>query len=221
MKKCAVVFGIVLTFCIVALSPALAQVPINVNIGTQHFANGSTVGTGTFNTAVGGQPAPFNAFCGSDITANCTASWTFTYSNLSGLTISVATLTLGILDIDSAAAGNQVASFILNGTDDLTGALNAASEGLNGGAGAPNSQYDVLTMSIPSTYFTDLQSGTATFALTLQGPGLGVLGNTTDNGAGLDFSSLYIDTPEPTSWTFVLIGLLCIGIKLVLNKGTA
>ena len=221
MKKHCVVFGTILTFLVVALTPTKAQVPVNVSIGTQHFTNGTTVGAGTFNTTDSGQPPPFNTFCGVDTSANCSASWTFTYSNLSGITLSVATLTLGILDIDSKATGNQVASFTLDGTDDLTSEMNTASEGLNGGTGAPNSQYDVLTISIPSTYFADLQSGTATFALTLQGPGLGVLGNTTYNGAGLDFSSLYIDTPEPTSWAFFLIGLLCVAIKLVLNKRTA
>jgi len=216
-------FGLaVLGGLLCAVRPALAD-DITTSIGTQNFTDFTKVNVSTFNTAVGGQPAPFNTFCGSDISSNCSATWTFNYTIPAGDTITGATLTLGILDIDSAATGNQIASFTLDGTDDLTALLNAVSEGINGGLGSPNSYYDVLTITIPGADFTDLGSGAATFALTLAGPGLGTLGNTTYNGAGLDFSTLDITAtppssgggggtpmPEPATWALLGLGLLAL-----------
>ena len=226
MRNSFLSLGAVLVFFVSAQQPTKAQTPISVSIGTPggNFANGSTVLAGPFNSKVGpsglNQPPPFNAFCGSDTGASnstsCSASWTFTYP-VPDFTIYGATLTLGILDIDSAAPGNQVEAFTLNGSD-LTGLLNAASEGLDGGAGAPNNQYDILTINIPSADFATLASGTATFDLTLQGPGLGVLGTTPSNGAGLDFSTLYIATPEISSWMLFVTGMLCFGIRRILSK---
>jgi hypothetical protein len=203
---------------------------ISASIGTQHFADGTTgIKTGPFNTAVTGQPPPFSTFCGSDTATNCSASWTFTYTVPATDTITGATLTLGILDIDSAAAGNQVASFTLDGSDDLTVLMNAAANGVNGGAGSPNNEYNVLTINIPGTYFTDLSSGTATFSLTLQGPGLGIIGTTPDNGAGLDFSTLDITAtpgstpppppvPEPGTSSLLLFGMAALTAKFVLKR---
>jgi hypothetical protein len=226
MIKYLLSVSVVLALFASAVQPTKAQTPINVSIGTEHFANGTPITTLAYITAVSGQPAPFGAFCGSDISSNCAATWTFSgYTVPAGDTLISATLTLGIYDIDSAAPGDQVASFTLNGTDPLTTQLNAASEGLDGGTGAPNSEYDVLTITIPGSDFAALASGTATFALTLQGPGLGKLGTTNDNGAGLDFSSLNMEamspmspTPELSSWMLFLTGFLLVGIKLTLNK---
>jgi hypothetical protein len=224
MRKWFLSLGAGLAFFVSVLQPTKAQSPIIVQIGTQHFTNGSTVGAGAFNTTDKGQPAPFNMFCGSDTTGpNCSATWTFNYA-VPSFTIYGASLTLGILDIDSAAPGNQVASFTLNGSYDLTSVLNAASEGLNGGTGAPDKQYDVLTITIPASDFAALAGGSATFALTLQGQGLAVpttlnpTGLTRFNGAGLDFSTLDIESPELSCWMLFLTGMLLIGIKLILSK---
>lgn len=200
---------------------------ISTSIGTQHFTDGTTgIKTAAFNTAVAGQAPPFNIFCGSDTASNCSASWTFNYTIPSGDTITAATFTLGILDIDSAAPGNQIASFTLDGSDNLTILLNAASEGVNGGTGSPNNEYNVLSITIPGTDFTDLSSGTATFTLALQGPGLGIIGTTPDNGAGLDFSTLDITAtpgstppvPEPASLSLFLFGLAAVAAKVALKK---
>ena len=224
MRKWFLSLGAGLAFFVIVLQPTKAQSPIMVKLGAQHFTNGSTVGAGTFNITDIGQPAPFNMFCGSDTTGpNCSATWTFHYA-VPSFTIYGASLTLGILDIDSAAPGNQVASFTLNGSYDLTSVLNTASEGLNGGTGAPEKQYDVLTITIPASDFAALAGGSATFALTLQGPGLATptmlnpTGRTPFNGAGLDFSTLNIVSPEISCWMLFLSGMLLIGIKLILSK---
>jgi PEP-CTERM motif len=229
MKKLPVIVLAALGVVLWCAQPTLAD-DITTTIGSQHFTSGTTTTTGAFNTAVSGQAAPFNAYCGSDINANCSASWIFNYTIPAGDTITDATLTLGIYDIDSKASGNQIASFTLDGTDDLTALLNTASEGLNGGTGAINAEYDVLSITIPASDFTDLGSGIATFALALQGPGLGVLGNTADNGAGLDFSTLDItatpgsngggttSTPEPSSLLLLGMGLLALGTRRFTTK---
>jgi hypothetical protein len=70
-------------------------------------------------------------------------------------------------------------------------------EGLNSNSGATNSEYDVLTITIPNTSFAVLSGGAATISLSLEGPGLGVLGTTPSNGAGLVFSTLSLDTASP------------------------
>lgn len=177
---------------------ALVRADIVVSLGdtAPGFANGAHPTSATVLAALTGS-APFNAFCGSDGSLNCSANWTFNFSIPTGQTVNAATLTLGIFDIDSAAAGNQVASYML-GTTDLTATFNVVSESLNGGGGATNSEYDVLTLAIPSAAFATLQGGSATVSLALQGPGLGVIGATPDNGAGLVFSTLDVQTAEPT-----------------------
>ena len=72
----------------------------------------------------------------------------------------------------------------------------------------------MYTLTLPSTTFTQLGTGTATFALSLNGPGLGLFGETPFNGAALDFSTLSIVTqqnppqpvPEPVTIALFLIG---------------
>lgn len=203
--------------------PARAD-DISTSIGTQHFTDNTKVTSAAYLAADAGQTAPFNAFCGSDTASNCATSWNFTYTIPAGDTITGATLTLGILDIDSKATGNQVATFTLNGTDDLTGLLDTVSEA----ASSPNSFYNVLSITIPGLDLTDLSGGSATFALTLTGPGLGVLGTTPFNGAGLDFSTLDITAtpgsttpppvPEPATWVFLLTGIAAIGAKALVSR---
>lgn len=206
----------VLSFSLPAIA-LLVQLPrlqadTVVSIGTQHFTDGSTVGSATFNTAVAGQPAPFNGIIGSDITGpNFTGTWNYIFT--APASIGGATLEIGIYDHDSAAAGSQVGSFTLNGSVDLKTTLDTAFEGRGGATG----EYDVYTITLPNTAFSALSTGSATFALALQGPGLGVLGTTPFNGAGLDFATLDIApvpvaaVPEPS--TGLLLALL--GLPLV------
>ncbi len=192
-------------FCVAVSLPA-----VTVTDGSSAgFTNGSTnARVGTWNADTAGNTAPFNGFIGSDTSSNFSASWTFDYSAISG-TITSATLELGIYDIDSAAALDEVASYT-EGSVDLTSLLNSAANALNGGTGARNNEYDLLTITLPSTTFADLATGTVDISLALQGPGLGTLGTTSFNGAGIDISTLIINTqtappstPEPATLTLL------------------
>jgi hypothetical protein len=117
---------------------------------------------------------------------------------------------LGVWDGDSQAGGNQVGSFTLNSTVDLTVPLNAAFEGHGGATG----EYDVYSATIPANAFASLAGGSATFNLALAAPGLGVLGSTDFNGAGVDFSTLQlvtstpVTTPEPATWGLLTAGAM-------------
>ena len=175
-----------------------------VTVGEQDFADGSTMNTGPFLAAGAGEPAPFDGvFVGSDVSGpNFSASWTFSYGALASVT--GGSLTLGIYDHESAATGNQVASFTVNGID-LTSALNIQFESHGGGSKEDN----IYTLTLPATTFSALGSGTVNISLSLAGPGLGLFGETPFNGAGLDFSTLDIATavPEPLTSTLLLIGI--------------
>ena len=225
MKTIRLLAGLVLAAALYSAVPAKADT-VSANIGTQNFTSGTKITTVGFLAATLLQPAPFNGFCGTDILGNCSASWTFNYAVPVGDTITGATLSLGIYDLDSAAAGNQIASFTLNGVDDLTTTINTVSEALDG-TGSPNSFYDVLTIVIPGADLVDLAGGSATFSLKTQAPGLGILGNTLFNGVGLDFSSLSLTVtpgtttppppmPEPSSLALCLAGVAAVGLAKVL-----
>ena len=194
---------ILLPFALLAGSQLAAANTI-VTLGDQDFADGATPTTGAFLTAGGGEPAPFNGvFVGSDSGSNFSTSWTFSYSAIAD-TITGGSLKLGIYDHESAASGNQVASFTVNGVD-LTGALNTLFEA-HGGASREDNVY---TLTLPASTFAGLASGTVNVSLALTGPGLGLFGETAFNGAALDFSALDIATavPEPLTSTLLLIGV--------------
>ena len=197
-----------------AASSLVQSAVISTTLGNSGstLVDGAVQSQASVNTAQTGQSAPFAGNCGADTTTNCSANWSFSYTVSPGQTIVAATLLLGIWDIDSGAPGTQVAAYQLTGGDDLSGLLNTVAEALNGNAGSKNSEYDILSVSIPNTSFSLLSGGTAQFSLALQGPGLGVLSPTTNpsfNGAKLVFSTLNLETvesstvPEPSFLTLV------------------
>ena len=110
-----------------ALVSQAAAADVLLTLGEQDFTNGSTPGTADFLTAGGNESAPFDGvFSGADTASNFSTSWTFA-SYGSQPTILGASLTLGIYDHESAAPGNQVAAFTLNGFD-LTSAMSTLFE---------------------------------------------------------------------------------------------
>lgn len=222
MKSFCLCSAALATVLLVAPSDAGASV-ITASIGntSSPFVNGSTVLPATF-TAQQTGPAPFNAFCGSDTGAagstNCDASWTFSFVIPVGEAVTGGSVTFGINDIDSAATGNQVGLFSLNGGDILTASLNAMAEGLNLGAGSINREYDEFTLFLTAASLVQLNLGSATFHLVLQAPGLGVLpGGTASNSGALLFSTLLLQTetipgggptvPEPATLLLLASGL--------------
>lgn len=195
---------IIVPFALLAGSQ-LASANTIVTLGDQDFADGDTPATLPFQTAGGGEPAPFNGVViGSDVTGpNFSANWTFSYGAIADI-ITGGSLILGIYEHDSIAPGNQVASFTVNGVD-LTGALNTLFESHGGGSREDN----VYTLTLPASTFAGLASGTVNVSLSLASPGWGLFDKTPFNGAGLDFSTLNVVTtiPEPLSSTLLLIGV--------------
>lgn len=164
-----------------------------------------------FFTDVGGD----GGYCGSEFAplVNCDKSWTFNYVIPAGETITAASLTLALADIDSASTGNQVFLYQINGGDVLTASLNTAAEALHGGTGSVNGEYNVFTFSLLN--FGALSGGSATVHLTLQGPAAaGIFGTSSTNGAYIISSTLNITTqpssssvPEPTTCVLLASGI--------------
>lgn len=190
--------------CLFSMQPASA---LTVTLGTQFFQPGQTVNNGNdLNNSFIGEPAPFNTYIGDDTgtNSNFNASWTFNYGAISGITS--ASISIGILDADTAATGSQVGAFSVNGID-LTSLLNTAFEANP----VATNVYAIYSIVLPTTTFSSLSTGSAAFSLALQGPGLAVLGETPFNGAALDFSTLNISnqvTPPPQNVPAPAAGVL-------------
>jgi len=162
------------------------------NIGSG-FVDGQTVGffPDVF-FAQQGQQAPFGSVSGHEYLQNFQAFWQFNFGAITS-SITSASLSFGIWDHDSSATGDQVASFLLDGSD-FTSTLN----GLFNGKGGTDEEYNIYTVDLMSISNL-LTDGILNVALDLQGSGLvtefgtGIVSNTFFNGAGLIFSSLAIE----------------------------
>jgi hypothetical protein len=173
---------------------------------TPGFSDGATPTAAQLIGAQGASPAPFDSGKGSELFANLSETWTFNYAAITD-TILSASLILGIADHDSVASGLQVSSHDIDGNDLATG-LNNKFEASGGG----NGEYNVYSLDLASSIFADLADGSALVMLTLQGPGLqacafifscdgnpvGTISETDFNGAHLIFSTLTIETLDPT-----------------------
>lgn len=184
---------------------------VTVTLGDQDFTDGSFIsGAAAFNAASVGEPPPFDKVRGSDYGTSFNGSWTFHYSALS---VTSATLTLGIVDHDSAAPGSQISSFTVDSID-ITSVLNDLFES----RGGRQVECNVYTINLLAPTFSALSDGIATFALTLQGPGLEDGGGTTSgNAAGLDFATLTV-VPEPATICLLGLGGLLLGRNRKSNK---
>jgi len=201
-----------------------------ITLGNQDFASGSILagGIAEFTAPQGGEPPPFGLFVGGDIPGptqgNFAGMWTF---NLAPGAITSASIAFGLYDHDSAASGNQLVSFSVDGIN-LTAALNLLFEAPGIG---DQSQYNIFMLTLPAAALTALADGVATFSLSLQGPALctitvvpPVSGDCTPNvgnGAGLDFSTLTFNetptpppngAPEPAALALLLTGLAGIAL---------
>jgi len=191
------------------------------------FNDGDTPVSSLVGDAQDGQLAPFNQNCGGDLFTNCSATWDFSYGAISD-TILSASLTIGIVDHDSAASGSQLDSYDVDGND-LRAELDSMFEALGDGL---DNMYNVYTIDFTPGLFASLIDGTASVSLALQGPGLQTctlffscpnetlpfVSETTFNGAILLFSTLTIETedaqtvPEPGSLVLASLGFLLLGI---------
>ena len=224
--------SVVASLALLATPAAALAGSITVSVGntapTDPLTNAPLVSGNTYGTqAISSNLDPITGFCGSTTGTDnaagvntCLTSWTFAFPIPSGETITAASLTVGLWDLDSMQVGPQVSTFeILGGGDNLTTAINTAAEALNGNTGAANNEYDVFTFSLSN--FAALSSGAATVQLTFAGPGGLVLNESTPSNAGaILFSTLTITTapvtttpvPEPTTLLLLATGL-AVGVR--------
>ena len=176
----------------------------------QAAQTGEAQGDGTINTQ----------FQGNDLNAGSVLDTTFVFQLGLGPTpvgegpapsgeIRGATLTIGLFDHDSAADGDQLESFTMNGTP-LTSVLSALMEASGGTQTVEGSEYNVYTIDLPTFSLDDLLSGLA-FNIRLAPPSLVVASGFpptgAGNGGGLDFARLVYSVSVPEPGAFALLGL--------------
>lgn len=116
--------------------------------------------------AQSGQPAPFNGACGGDLSSNCSAGWTFNYAPIVEEILG-ASLTIGIVDHDSAAPGSQLSLLDLDGSN-RTLELDALLES----GGGQDGQYNEYTINLDAALLPSLADGSLAVLFALQGDGL-------------------------------------------------
>ncbi len=202
--------------CLMAIAVLLiGAIPADADVMTTSLGNVSPFADGHLPNllfevlpAQLGQPVPFDQGYGADPILDFAVSWTFSYPAPTG-PITAASITVGVLDHDSASPGSQLASFNVDSTN-VTAALDAAFEG-HGGA---SNEYNEYTIGLPAGAFPALVDGTALVSLTLQGPVLtpplfpGPLVQEPNNGAHIFFSTLQVTyVPEPSTFVLLTMGV--------------
>ena len=173
------------------------------------FSDGDTPFILLVAAAQSGQPAPFDQGYGIDPAGpDFAVNWTFNYAAPAG-PISGASITVGVLDHDSASPGSQLALFNVDGTN-VTPTLDTAFEAHGGASG----EYNVYTVPLPGSAFANLADGSAPVSLTLQGPveTIPLFGGDPVvedyNGAHILFSTLEITyVPEPATVVLLTMGV--------------
>jgi len=207
----------------VFVAPAMRASSVSLGNTASGLTNDSVVDPITLGGVQAGQPAPFDQPYGDTLFTNFSATWALTGYGTPSVT--GATLAIGIWNNDSGnfsgstTHGSEVALFTVGGVD-LTTDLNT----LFDSHGGQLNEYSVYTLTLPSSTYGALDSGTVTIVLDLQGPGWAdsldcsvdpcVIGGPVDTGtvgAALVFSTLDMTTgggvttvPEPAS--FLLAG---------------
>ena len=207
---------------IFSLSSQAGIITITIGNGASGLTNGDIITTPTLVGIQAFQATPFDQYYGDESTSFA-GSWLFNYAAIAEI-ILCATITIGIAEHDSQAAGDQVASYMIDGNN-MTTSLNTAFESM-GGADA---EYNVYSLAFGAGAFAGLADGTAAAALGLQGPGLvpnldtGGIDHSAANGAHLIFSTLTIvyddsttppnpNTPVPEPSTLAIFALGMIGL---------
>ena len=203
-------------------APSTEAAVITQMLGTANYANGQTVGTGTFASNPSGDPAPFDRLIGNKTTGpNPSTSFTFaSYGGPIASPITSATLEFGLYDGASPSPSTEVQFFTLNGTDNasvLTAGLAADP--------ATRSVETYYTLNLPGADFAALATGSSTFGLGFQGQGVGLLGPSPFILFGLDFATLSINTgaitpgvPEPPTLISLLAALGGLGAAMRLAR---
>ena len=229
MRRPIFTAGLAITLMAVANLAQAGMLTTSLGNTSSGFNDGDTVEAPAIGTAQAGQPAPFDSSKGNDISTDnvLDESWTFNYAAIAD-PIVTASLSFGIWDHDSAATGDQLADFRVDGND-LTATLNPLFEADASG----DLVYNVYTLALDSL-LADLADGSLTVELTLAAPGLvtplfplpgpNPVEESVGNGGALIFSTLMIETrdgevPVPGPGALSL-GLLAFG-SLIWRRRTS
>ena len=173
-------------FGLMALATALLSAPLAANAAfisstlgnpDSGLVDGQIVSSTDILGLQQNQSPPFDNIYGDDAldaqNGNFFQVWVHTYATIAEPILS-ATLTLGIWDHDSAAAGSQVNLFALNNFL-LTDTIDAVFEA----GGGEDFQYNVYEIAITGDALQSLAPGAAGFNLSLSGPTIDADGNQT------------------------------------------
>jgi hypothetical protein len=188
------VFWAIGLVAVLSASPASAA---SITLGLQNYVDGA--GIGDFVDFPTVEEAPFDNVCGHDEDGpSCATSWAFALGG--PLSVTSASFTVGMLDHDSAAAGDQLAFFRIGGVD-LTASLNALLETHGGQQATAN----IYTLDLPASVLASFLSGSLLVEFGFQN-GMRDDGSVTPfNSVAFDFATLeFQPVPEPA--TILLVG---------------